>query len=325
MADISTDPADTTPKTITGPEDARDNKNAGVDGNHYTRKTRSGHEFTLDDSKGGEHITLQHRGGSMIQFRPDGCVQFVSHNGQYNFVFGENRIVITGAYDIVVRGDASLKVDGDYNVTVDGNVNLSAGKNFNVTAKNFNQLIRGDIDIQGQNRTEKMGGNISQTAKGAQLIASEFGMTVTSTGDALALAGKKQVGIVASEGELMTRSKGKTSILSDDAIAMEAELDFGLYSKDFNVEASGHAYLDTEGNIEIEAGEKIKLRAIDNLNIKSELPVKSDPLPDVWLPAPVSPDIPSPVSTDDVLGVLKQEKPPKTVVEAGSISSGNIG
>ena len=311
MADISTDPADTTPKTITGPEDARSNKNAGVDGNHYTRKTRSGHVFTLDDSKGGEHITLQHRGGSMIQFRPDGCVQFVSHNGQYNFVFGENRIVVSGAYDIVVEGTASLKVNGDYNVTVDGNVNLSAGKNFTVTAKNFNQLIRGDIDIQGQNRTEKMEGNISQTAKGAQSIASKFGMSVTA-GDALALGGKTQVGI-ASGGELMTKSTGKTSILSDDAIAMEAELDFGLQSKDFNVEASGHAYLDTEGNIEIEAGEKIKLRAIDNLNIKSELPVKSDPLPGFWLPAPVEPAIPSPESTDDVLSVLKQKPPPPTV------------
>jgi hypothetical protein len=246
MASKSTDPADVTPKTITGHIDARHEKESGVDGNHYTRKTRSGHVFTLDDSKGGEHVTLQHRGGSMIQFRPDNSVQFVSHNGQYNFVFGENRIKITGAYDIVVEGDASLKVDGDYNVTVKGDVNLSAGKDFNITAQNFNQKIRGDVDVVGQNRTEKMEGNISQTAKGAQMIASKFGMSIGSSDDALALGGKTQVGIQ-SGGELMTKSKGKTSILSDDAIAAESKADFGIKSK-------AKLVLDSDGDLSIKSG-----------------------------------------------------------------------
>ncbi|NDB58586.1 hypothetical protein EB001_09085 [bacterium] len=246
MASKSTDPADVTPKTITGPKDARDEKESGVDGNHYTRKTRSGHVFTLDDSKGGEHVTLQHRGGSMIQFRPDNSVQFVSHNGQYNFVFGENRIKITGAYDIVVEGSASLKVDGDYNVTVKGDVNLSAGKDFNITAQNFNQKIRGDVDVVGQNRTEKMEGNISQTAKGAQMIASKFGMSIGSSDDALALGGKTQVGIQ-SGGELMTKSKGKTSILSEDAIAAESKADFGIKSK-------AKLVLDSDGDLSIKSG-----------------------------------------------------------------------
>ena len=246
MASKSTDPADVTPKTITFPLDAKNEKESGVDGNHYTRKTRSGHVFTLDDSKGGEHVTLQHRGGSMIQFRPDNSVQFVSHNGQYNFVFGENRIKITGAYDIVVDGSASLKVDGDYNVTVKGDVNLSAGKDFNITAQNFNQKIRGDVDVVGQNRTEKMEGNISQTAKGAQMIASKFGMSIGSSNDALALGGKTQVGI-ASGGELMTKSKGKTSILSDDDIAAESKADFGVKSK-------AKLVLDSDGDLSIKSG-----------------------------------------------------------------------
>ena len=315
MASKSTDPADVTPKTITGPKDARDEKESGVDGNHYTRKTRSGHVFTMDDSKGGEHVTLQHRGGSMIQFMPDGCVQFVSHNGQYNFVFGENRIKITGAYDIVVEGGASLKVDGDYNVTVKGDVNLSAGKDFNITAQNFNQKIRGDVDVVGQNRTEKMEGNISQTTKGAQMIASKFGMSIGSSDDALALGGKTQVGI-ASGGELMTKSKGKTSILSDDAIAMEAELNFGLQSKDFNVESSGDVTLYTEGDMNVKAEKNIKLQSEDTIHAKSSSPPKATP---PWIAGAEEANITPPVSTDDVSEELKQAAPPATKPQEADI------
>ena len=310
MASKSTDPADCTPKTITGPKDARDEKESGIAGNHYTRKTRSGHVFTMDDSKGGEHVTLQHRGGSMIQFRPDNSVQFVSHNGQYNFVFGENRIVISGAYDIVVEGCASLKVEGNYNVTVKGDVNLAAGKDFNITAQNFNQKIRGDVDIVGQNRTEKMEGNISQSAtKGAQMIASKFGMSIVSSEDALALGGKTQVGI-ASGGELMTKSKGKTSILSEDAIAMESKQKFGIKSKsELSLDSDDKLSIKTKKEAHIKAEDIMKLTSDKTIHVfTSDAPLYA--LPFIDGAAIAVPEVP--VSPDDVKEKLKQAAPPKT-------------
>ena len=138
------DPKDKTPPKWTGPEDARSKKGAGTYPNYYTMRTRSGHVFTMDDSEENESVTLQHRGGSMVQFMPDGAVHFVSQNGQYNFVFGENRVMITGAYDVTVKGGGSLRVDGDYNTTVMGNHNMTVNGDYNMQARNFNAQVRGD-------------------------------------------------------------------------------------------------------------------------------------------------------------------------------------
>ena len=78
----SKDRKDKTPPKWNGPKDARQNKEAGTYPNYWAQRTRAGHVFIMDDSKLGEHITLQHRGGSMIQFMPDGAVQSISHNGR---------------------------------------------------------------------------------------------------------------------------------------------------------------------------------------------------------------------------------------------------
>jgi hypothetical protein len=78
-------------------------------------RTRSGHVLIFDDTKDREHITLQHRTGTMFQFLPDGALHIVAHKGQFIQVFGESRVKITGAQDITVDGDASMKVKGAQN------------------------------------------------------------------------------------------------------------------------------------------------------------------------------------------------------------------
>lgn len=222
VKDSSNDPAKTTPTKWTGPKDARDDKTSGKYPNYWTHKTRSGHIFTMDDSKDGEHITIQHRGGSMFQVKPDGAVQFVSHNGQYNFVFGENRIKVTGAYDITVEGGGSLKVDGDYNVNVKGDYNLSTSKDMNITAKNMNQTIRGNMDTQAKNQTTKVEGNIATTAHGGIALGAKQGIGIKSTDDSVGIKGAKQVALESEAGEMMLKSGGKTSIKSAGELAMQS-------------------------------------------------------------------------------------------------------
>ena len=203
-----------TQPTWDSPKDARQNDGAGVYPNYYSHKTRSGHVFMMDDSNGSEHVTVQHRSGSMIQFMPDGAVQIVTHNGQYNIVFGENRMLVTGASDIVVQGDASLRVDGNYNVNVRGDTNFNINGDFNLSSKNFNQTIRGNVDVQAKNKTEKIEGSSTSQSQGATTIVSQAGMTVGSSSDSLALAAAKQVGILAKGGQLMMKSTGKATLWS---------------------------------------------------------------------------------------------------------------
>lgn len=199
-----------TPKTWESPKDARSEKGAGKYPNFYSKKTRSGHVFMIDDSKENEHITLQHRSGSMFQFKPDGAVQFVSHNGQYNVVFGENRMKITGAHDVTVEGAASMKVDGDYNMTIKGDVNMTTHKDFNVTAKNFNQAIRGNIDVQAKNQTTKLEGSLNIQAQEAVSIQSGKGLSIMAQ-DSAVIGGKASVGIEAKGGDIRMKASDKIS------------------------------------------------------------------------------------------------------------------
>lgn len=199
-----------TPSTWDSCTDARDDPASGIYPNYWTHKTRSGHCFTMDDSKGGEHITLQHRGGSMIQFKPDGCVQFVSHNGQYNMVFGENRVKITGAYDITVAGGGSLRVEKDYNLTVGGNMNTKIEGDYNMTAKNYNATIREDITIAGKNITAKAGENVNIDATGGSLSMAGKTDARLTTGGSLSLAGSKSTALSSDIG--MVFISGQTGV-----------------------------------------------------------------------------------------------------------------
>lgn len=209
----STDKKNTPPKWD-GPKDAREIEGAGKYPNYYAHKTRSGHVLLMDDSKGAEHVTLQHRSGSMVQFHPDGKVAITAQNGQYTFTFGENRVKITGAYDVTVDGAASLKVDGDYNVTVGKNMNIAVKGDLNVNAKNFNQNMIGNIDIAAKNMTAKTEGSVAVTAKGSMGLTSKGGFVAGSVDDSSTLYAAKQLALLADTDELMIRSGKKMSLES---------------------------------------------------------------------------------------------------------------
>lgn len=214
------DPKDVTPEKWNGPEDARTKKGAGVYPNYYTQRTRSGHVLTFDDSEDHESVTMQHRSGSMVQFMPDGAVQFVAQNGQYTFVFGENRVKITGAYDVTVEGAASLRVKGDYNTTVMGNYNTTVNGDMNMTAKNFNAQIRGDMDVNAKNMNMKVEGSSTISSHEQTNILSDGGLQLASTGDSIAIGAKQDIGIKSGGGKIMAQAPGKISVKGNE-VALE--------------------------------------------------------------------------------------------------------
>lgn len=218
----STEDKRRTPESWDGPQDARTLDGAGKYPNYYSHKTRSGHVIMMDDSEGAEHVTIQHRGGSMIQIGPSGTLNITAHNGQYNIIFGENRMMVTGAHDITVQGDASLRVDGDYDVNVNGNVSFNAQGDMNFSGKNVNTVARGNIDIQGKNRTEKIQGSITQQAQGAQTVLAGTGMTIGATTGNLAVMAAGIMSIVAKAGALMLRAGAAIGIKATGAVGIEA-------------------------------------------------------------------------------------------------------
>lgn len=187
-------PKNVTPAEWSGPPDARETGGEYPNYNIIT-KTRSGHVIMTDDTKGSEHITIQHRSGTMIQFSPDGAISIGAQNGMYQIIFGENRMLITGAHDVTVQGAASLSVDGDYNMTVKGNHNTVVHGDMNVTAKNLNQTIRGNMDTTAKEMSTNIEGSSKITSHGITTIASDGGLALLSTSDSISLGAKQNLGV----------------------------------------------------------------------------------------------------------------------------------
>jgi hypothetical protein len=199
----NTNPGKETPDEFNVFGDARGRKGAGEYPNYWNFKDRSGNSFGMDASEGNESITIQHRGGSAVQFHPDGSLHITAHNGKYEITFGENRMTISGAQDITVKGDASLRVYGDYNVTCHKNYNLSVMGDINITGKNMNRAIRGNMDTQAKNVNKKIEGSISYQAQGGQAYVSKGATTVASQGDKTFLAGASGLhAAVTNEGDM---------------------------------------------------------------------------------------------------------------------------
>lgn len=255
-----------TPQQWQGPPDARSIKGAGTYPNYYTQKTRSGHVFTMDDSEGAESITLQHRSGSMFQCLPDGAMQFVSHNGQYTFVFGENRVFISGAYDVTVQGGGSLSVTGDYNVTVQGNMNTTVNGDMNTTAKNMNTVVRGNMDTSAKNMSTKIEGSTSIETEGLTNISSDGGLSLSSSSSPVSIAGQGDVGIVTT-GDLMLHSGGTTHVKADATMRLTADSNLSLQGKQIAADGSPDIYLNSG-----------KSTAAEEMSIKFPEPVNPNPV-----------------------------------------------
>ena len=183
--------------------DIRNAKSSGTTDQAWIHKSTSGNSITVDDSKGAESMTFQHRTGSSIQFNPDGSVHVTTHNGKYEMTFGEERVTITGANDITVKGDASLRVYGDYNVTAHKNYNLTVLGDFNVTAKNLNRSIRGNMDTEAKNVNKRIEGSCTYNTQGACVMSSEDNMTVVSRTRSLSLGAAKQMNMKVDKGDMI--------------------------------------------------------------------------------------------------------------------------
>lgn len=213
-------PKDKTKSSIGTPKDARLWPGAGQYPNQEIKKTSSGHTIIYDDSKGAEHITIQHRRGSQMQFMADGAVTFTAQNGNYHVVFGENLVTVTGKHDTIVHGSASLKVDGDYDVTVQGNMTTTVQGNYVLGAKNMTQKINGDVAIVSQNLTLDSEGNSVMKSRGITAITTDGGLSLSSTADSVAIESALDMGIKAGR-SMMLESKTSTHLLSATAMNLQ--------------------------------------------------------------------------------------------------------
>ena len=268
-----------TPRDYDINKDSRGEKGAGEYPNYMSYKTRSGHSFMFDDTKGNETVSIQHRSGTCVQVRPDGELYITAHNGRYEVTFGENRMTISGAQDITVKGDASLRCYGDYNVTCHKDYNLTVMGDFNVTSKNHNRLIRGNIDTVAKNETKKLEGSSSGIYGGAYARTAE---------DATAVVPRKNSGyfgggagahfhkvIENEEGPLtVLNGKGDTTHENKDGVRSVnvAKDDKKVYT----VADTGKFSMKAEDRVNVKTDKEMHMESQEDMGLKSSRGLKAE-------------------------------------------------
>jgi hypothetical protein len=251
--------------------DVRKDEASGKYPNYKAEHTQSGHNFIMDDSKGAESITLQHRSGTAIQMKPDGQMLITSHNGKYEITFGEDRMTISGARDITVKGDASMRVYGDYNVTCHKNYNLTVMGDLNITAKNKNQLIRGNKDTIAKNETKKFEGSSSVTAGGGLVRVAKGSVTMASQGGKAHFAGAQGLhASVTQKGDMTFDHQGQGN--------MHMNVAEGFFDGKFSDGSQEVSMVAKEGSLNMKSDKSTKMESKDSTHIKSKqnLQLKSE-------------------------------------------------
>lgn len=162
--------------------------------NKVITKTRSGHVLEMNDNEGAEHVTIQHRSGSLVQMQPDGSVRFVSQNGMMGFeINGEGYVKVSGAYNIVVDGAATLKADS-YDLTAANDLNMTVGGTFTIAAQNMAVAIADKFELTSANVALRSSVNSVFTA-GEKFYAGGDDALRIWTGGTATLVGSERVDI----------------------------------------------------------------------------------------------------------------------------------
>jgi len=105
-------------------------------------ETESGHAFELDDTPDYERINIMHRGGSHLEFRPEGSVQQKVMNNSTRMIEGDETVHI--------KGNKLVYIDGDLTYIVGGSVTYQVEKDFSVSAKNVTFNARGSFSADAK-------------------------------------------------------------------------------------------------------------------------------------------------------------------------------
>ena len=96
--------------------------------NHVYR-SESGHVIEIDDTKGSERISLQHKSGTFFEITESGDGYLVIDGNGYEVILENRNIYIKGNVTTCVDGNSITTVKGDYVLSVSGNMTTSVGGN----------------------------------------------------------------------------------------------------------------------------------------------------------------------------------------------------
>lgn len=170
------------------------------------------HSIELDDTKGGERITVRHKSGSFIEIDNRGTTTHkstgdffdVMDKKQHVVVGGMSTVTILGNSYVYVRGNKVEEIEGDLQTKVHGNHLLSVGGQSIHQAGEQVSIRGGDVRVNANAGTMSLNAQKEMQISGGDLTAGQYGaismkaekILVDAT-DKLGLRGNTQVNIQA--------------------------------------------------------------------------------------------------------------------------------
>lgn len=114
------------------------------------------HSIEMDDTPGGERITIHHKSGSYVQIDSRGTVTEKAVSDKYEVidqkqhvaVGGTSSVTINGNSYVYVKGNKIEEVEGDYQQLIHGNHLLSVGGQANINASEQLQMRAADVKME---------------------------------------------------------------------------------------------------------------------------------------------------------------------------------
>jgi hypothetical protein len=188
-------------KTPQSHDESKDTNKEGHNHNYFLWQTRSGNiPLRIDDTKGNESISVEHRSGSKMSFLADGSTKFVSQYGRVDVTYGQHRSIVTGAHDATYRGQSSRRTMGDHRETNENNVeSVTNGKAVVAVGESYNMTVGEGFDLAAEKVTMKAGEGLTfEGGNGPISVTGKGGVGLLSTGSSVLIGSKTDsVGIKA--------------------------------------------------------------------------------------------------------------------------------
>ena len=232
----------------------------------------SGSRIEIDDTAGGEKITVLHHSGAGFVIDPDGGVYVTStsqRGGGVGAPFGD--FFVTASGDITINGGSSVTIEttGDLNLNVGGSLNIKCSA-FNLDTDVLEQNVDGHAvytvtndqnTIIGGNKRDTIAGDFRDQITGSRITDIKGSRTTRVDGDEnYNIGGKNSLKIKGdhidsvggksehrSSGDYLIDSKGSINEKASSQINMDSASLFSVETGTFNAVASGIMSLLSEG------------------------------------------------------------------------------
>jgi hypothetical protein len=209
------------------------------------------HSIELDDTPGGERITVTHKSGSFIEIDARGTTTNktvgdhfdVMDRKQHVVVGGMSTVTIMGNSYVYVRGDKIEEIEGDLKTLVHGNHMISVGGQSIHQAGEQVSIRGGDVRVNANAGTLSINANKELQLSGGDLASAQYG----------AISMKAEKILVDATDKLGLRGLTQVNIQSVAEMNLSA-LTINQLTTTWNAKSAGSTFISSAINTDIDAG-----------------------------------------------------------------------